>query len=328
VIAGTYTVTVLPDGTAADSMANPIYMPPPPQGSNLVRVVLVQHIYLTEPKFKDRFGGVDSPIIEPFLVSNPSNPASCPSGDFTAIINQFGDLEANFSQSPLPRNGKIEFYRPPASDVPFADGSSPLTKHDCTGYLMATVYPDELAVIHLPTVPAFFDNTHITKKTTFVEPDGVRYLSMGSYGASPLSAADNENVAGPDIKRQDDGSAMFIAIPIRLDPDLSQRVKEKAESLGYNVMPLGEYGPLIPLFEEGPQINPFLTYRNKVATFGFAGDIQNVACFKGSDFSHAPSPVYAASPKNMGQYAPVGIECLVSDFLYAGCGQDFGHWRP
>jgi len=313
-----FTVTVLPHGARRDSMANPIFMPPLPHGSNLTTLVLAQRIYLGEPQVKDRFGGVDAPTIEPFEVRT-STPAACPSGDFTAIIDQFGSFGGNFSQSPLPRNGKIEFYRAPASVVPFADGSSPLTMHDCTSYLMATVSPDKLAVIHLPALPTFFDNTHITETTLFEEPE-VRYLSMGSYGPSRLYASDNENVAGPGLKTLPDGSAIFIAIPIRLPDRLRKEVAKKADKLGYNVMPLAEYGPLIPLAVNGPWINPFLIYRNKVPREEYVGSILNVPCFQGSDFSEASSD-YAASPENMDRYAPVGIECSLSDFLYGDCGR-------
>lgn len=318
-----FTVTVLPDGAVPDaSMPNPIFMPPAPRHSNVVTVVLVQRVYLPEPG-QNRFGG-DAPTIEPFEVSSPTTPAACPSGDFTAIIDQFGSLGINFSQSPLPRNNKIEFYRPPALDVPFADGSSLMTKHDCTSYLMATVLPDKLAVIHLPAVPLFFDNTNITETTTFEEPQGVRYLSLGSYGASWLSIEENENVAGPDIQTRSDGSADFVAIPIRMWLEDTQGVKEIAGERGYNVMPLADNGPLIEFDVNSPQINPFLIYRNKVATNGFAGDIQNVPCFQGTSFGHAPR-VYSASPANMGDYAPIGVECTLSDFLNGDCGQNFSY---
>jgi hypothetical protein len=322
-----YTVTVLPDGTVPDaSMANPIFMPPPARHSVLVTVVLVQRIYLPEPG-EDRYGGFDAPTIEAFEVSDPTTPADCPSGDFSDITSQFGSLGNHFSQSPLPRNSRIEFYRPPVTEVPYADGDSQQTKHDCTGYLMATVFPDRLAVIHLPQMPAFFDNTDITSTTTFVEPDGVRYLSLGSYGATLLGVEENENIAGPDVLTLPDGSATFVAIPVGLSTADIATVISKADQLGYNVMPLAQYGPLIPDDEEGPQINPFLIYRNKVATSGFPGNIKNVACFQGTSFSHAPR-VYAASPANMGEYAPVGIECSLADFLYGGCGQEFHYSRP
>ena len=322
-----YTVTVLPDGTVPDaSMANPIFMPPPARHSDLVTVALVQRIYLPEPG-EDRYGGFEAPTIEPFEVSDPATPVPCPSGDFSAITSQFGSLGSHFSQSPLPRNGRIEFYRPPVTEVPYADGDGPQNKHDCTGYLMATVFPDRLAVIHLPQAPAFFDNTNITSTTIFVEPDGVRYLSLGSYGATVMGVLENENIAGPDVRTLPDGSATFVAIPVGLSIADIETVINKADQLGYNVMPLAQYGPLIPDDAEGPQINPFLIYRNKVAAEGFPGNIKNVRCFQGTSFSHAPR-VYAASPGNMGEYAPVGIECSVSDFLYGACGQDFHYSRP
>lgn len=314
-----YTVTVLPHNARRDEIANPIFMPPLPHGSNPTALVLAQRIYLGEPQDQDRFGGVDAPTIEPFDVRT-SAPAACRRGDFTAIIDQFGSFGGNFSQSPLPREGKIEFYRAPASSVPFADGSSPLTKHDCTSYLMATVFPDTLAVVRLPALPTFFDNTDVTDTTIFEEPE-VRYLSMGSYGASRLYASDNENVAGPDLKTLSDGSAVFIAVPIRLPDRIKKEVAKKADKLGYNVMPLAEYGPLFPLAVNGPNINPFLIYRNKVPREGFVGNILKVPCFQGTDFSEAPSE-YAASDKNMDRYAPTGIECSLSDFLYGDCGQN------
>jgi len=61
-----YTVTVLPHNARRDSMANPIFMPPLPKGSNPTPLVLAQRIYLGEPQDQDRFGGVDAPTIEPF----------------------------------------------------------------------------------------------------------------------------------------------------------------------------------------------------------------------------------------------------------------------
>ena len=223
----------------------------------------------------------------------------------------------------MPRDGKILFYRPPVGDVPFADSDGLQDKHDCTGYLMATVLPDRLAVIHLANVPAFFDNTDIGPTTRFVPPAGVRYLSLGSYGASEMGVLENENIAGPELRRNPDGSATVVAIPLRSSLTDAIAVVNKAEQLGYNVMPLAAYGPLIPDQDDGTQINPFLIYRNKVASDGFSGSIKNVACFQGTSFSHAPQK-YAASPANMGDYAPGGVECSVADFLYGSCGQDFG----
>ena len=327
-----YTVTVLPADTVPD-VANPIFMPPLPPGSNLMTVVLVQRIYLAEPGVKPppgespRFGGVEAPTIEPFEVSNPATPAGCPSGDFSAITSQVESFGGNFSQSPLPRNGRIEFYRPPVSGVPFADGSHQETEQDCTDYLEATVFPDQIAVIHLPKVPRFFDNTDTTALTTFPKADDVdvRYLSLGSYGAHVLPPFNtkggvlaDENIAGPDVKTLADGSATFVAIPVRMSRSDTDDAAAKADGLGYNVMPLAESGLLFP---QGPLLNPFLIYRNKVSASGFAGSIpQKVPCFKGKNFSHAPR-VYAASPANMDTYAPVGIECSLEDFLYGGCGQ-------
>jgi hypothetical protein len=47
-------------------MANPIFFPGPPHKSDLVTAVLVERIYLPEPRVSDRFGGVTAPTIEAF----------------------------------------------------------------------------------------------------------------------------------------------------------------------------------------------------------------------------------------------------------------------
>ena len=317
-----YTITVLPAGAVSDaSMPNLMFMPPLRRPSKAATVMLVQRIYLPEP-LKDRYGDVPPPTIEPFLVSDPMTPAACPADDEgDDLADQFGNVSSRFSQAPLPRDGRIRFYRPPVADVPFADGDGLQDKHDCTGYLMATVLPDRLAVIRLPKVPEFFDNTVIEPDTWFVPPEGVRYLSLGSYGATLMGVLENENIAGPQIRTLSDGSATFVAIPVGSSLMEAVAVINKAEELGYNVLPLANYGPLFPE-GDGTQINPFLIYRNKVASEGFPGNIKNVACFQGTSFDHAPW-MYAASPANMGEYAPTGVECSVDDFVHGSCGQQF-----
>jgi len=56
---------------------------------------------------------------------------------------------------------------------------------------------------------------------------------------------DNENVAGPGSENATRRQRYLIAIPIRLPDRLRKEVAKKADKLGYNVMPLAEYGPLI-----------------------------------------------------------------------------------
>lgn len=322
-----FTITVLPAGTDSDSIPNVLTMPPIPHSSTVNTVALEERVYLPEPK-QNRYGG-DPPTIEAFQVSDPTTPVACPLRDDSVNTDESGNSGGAYGQSPLPNDGIIQFYRPPVILVPFADASRPLTTHDCTSYLEATVFPDQIAVVHLPRVPAFFDNSNVDSTTTFPEPtDGARYISMGSYGASVLKAVQSENVDGPEIKTLPDGSATFVAIPISFSASDYQQVQDKAKELGYNPMPLAENGPLFPGPEPSPNINPFLIYRNKVPAPGFEGDINNVACFHNPKFSQAPSPAFAASPKNMGEYAPIGVECSISGFLYEDCGQEFRYPHP
>jgi hypothetical protein len=319
-----FTVTVLPAGADPGSTPNVLTMPPIPHGSTVNTVALEERIYLPEPDQK-RYGG-EAPTIEAFEVSDPTTPVACPLRDDSVNTDESADPGGAAGQSPLPVDGIIQFYRPPVALVPFADASRPLTAHDCTSYLEATVFPDQIAVVHLFKVPPFFDNTKIDENTRFPEAtDGARYVSMGSYGASLLK---DENVAGSEIKTLSDGSATFVAIPISLPDSEYNQVKDKALELGYNPLPLARNGSLLPGPEPSPNINPFLIYRNKVPAPGFEGDINNVGCFHNPKFKLAPSPAFAASPKNMAEYAPIGVECTVAGFLYEGCGQEFRYPHP
>jgi hypothetical protein len=322
-----FTITVLPDGKRLDSIPNVLTMPPIPNGSTVNTVAFEERIYLPEPG-PDRYGG-DAPTIEAFDINDPSTPVACPLRDDSVNPDESTAPDGTHGQSPLPVNGIIQFYRPPVMLVPFADASRPLTPHDCTSYLEATVFPDQIAVVHLHKVPAFFNNTNVGPTTTFAEPtDGARYISMGSYGASVLFANDGENVAGPEITTLPDGSATFVAIPISLTPSDYQLVHDKAKELGYNPMPLANDGTLFPGPEPSPEINPFLIYREKLPTPGFEGDINNIGCFHNPKFNQAPDPAFAASPKNMGEYAPIGVECTLDGFLYEGCGQESHYPHP
>jgi hypothetical protein len=77
-------------------------------------------------------------------------------------------------------------------------------------------------VIHLPAQPTFFDNTHIKKKTSF-ENSEVRYISLGSYGATPRGERENENIAGPDIRTLRHFERLFSSV---YHTDISQNARK------------------------------------------------------------------------------------------------------
>jgi hypothetical protein len=287
-----YTVYLRPNGSAP--LPNSIQMPP------AADVTLVMRVYLPEPG-KDRFGGVPLPRISPVSVNDLSTTTSCPTP--STVIPQ---LPSNLTQAPLPVDGRILFFRPPASGVPYADGESMLTAEDCTGYLMASVEGERVPVIHIHHLPQFFDNTMIQPDTIFAASE-VRYVSIGSYGASPLTM---QNIAGTDMRQTAQGGAFVVGIPHVLPDEVQAAIRARAEAMGANVLEMAS--PLRPL------VKPFFIYRNKVATEGFAGSIKNVGCFLAGDFNQAP-PSFASSPENMGEYFIDGIECDAADFIAGAC---------
>jgi len=302
-----YRMMVLPYGLASPSAdIKSISMPPIPTGAPLVLATLVLRVYLPAPN-TDRQGGVILPIITTFSAKDMKTPLPCPRSSFSPSGGPPGSGSFNgIPQAPAPKLGKILFYRPPVSGVPFADGSGQLTKDDCTGYLMATVNQDKLSIIRFKKIPTFFDNTKTNAQTTFSETQ-VRYLSMGSYGASVIPVSGN--IAGPAILTKD-GEVTFVVIPASLPADQKARIEAIAAANKFNVLPMAK---------KGPEVLPFLIYRNKVAATGFEGSVGKVPCYTGAPFGTAPAD-YAASSGNMGPYAPQGQECAVERFLLDKCG--------
>lgn len=287
-----YTVYLRPNGSAP--LANSIEMPPASE------VTLVMRVYLPEPG-RDRLGGVGLPRITPVSVNDLSATTTCPT--VSGVIPQ---VETTLTQAPLPVDGQILFYRPPASGVPYADGESMLTAEDCTGYLMASVEGERVPIIYIHQLPQVFDNTMIEPDTVF-EAGDTRYASIGSYGASPLTM---QNIAATEIRRTAEGGAVVVGIPHVLPDAVQAAIRARAEAIGANVLEMAS--PLRPL------IKPFFIYRIKVAAKEFAGSIQNVDCFLAGDFDQAP-PSFASSPENMHEYFIDGIECDDADFIAGEC---------
>lgn len=287
-----YTVYLRPNGSAP--LSNSFEMPPASD------VTLVMRVYLPEPG-KDRLGGVALPRITPVSANDLSTTTACP-----ATSSAIPELPSNLTQAPLPVDGHILFFRPPASGVPYADGESRLTPDDCSGYLMASVEGERVPVIQIHRLPEFFDNTTIAPNTVFAAPE-VRYASIGSYGASPLEM---QNIAATEMRQTPQGGALIVGIPHVLPDAVQAAIQARAEAMGVNVLKMAS--PLRPL------IKPFFIYRNKVAAEGFAGSVKNVGCFLAGDFNQAPAS-FASSPDNMGEYFIDGVECDAADFIAGTC---------
>jgi hypothetical protein len=318
-----YQVFVLPNGQTAPANVNSLNMPPLSHNSRTPALaVLVMRIYLPEPDH-NRLGGVDPPVITAVSAGDLQTPVSCPassptskaSGAGQAGMPAFGSFDKNaFPQPPSPQDGKIYFYRPPVYAIPFADGSSQYTVCDCTGYLAATLSAEQVAVVHLKKIPTFFDNTNTNPNTTMPDVQ-VRYISMGSYGATvipPPKSGLRGNIAGPEMLHTEDGGVTFVVIPALLQKQTKEAIERLAAVKHFNVLPMAGVRHLA---------KPFLIYRNKVTATGFTeGSIGNVPCYLEKPFEEAPIN-YAASISNMGAYAPEGVTCKVSEFLNGTCGK-------
>jgi hypothetical protein len=313
-----YHALVLPNGQSASGHVSSVSMPPLQSGAS---AVLVMRVYLPEPRL-DRMGGVPLPVITAVSPKDQQTPMPCPASSTTAKtsgptesgIPPFGSFESKgFPQPPDPKDGKVLFYRPPVYAVPFADGTSQYTLNDCTGYLMATLSTEKIAVIHFKQIPSFFDNTNTTPTTVLPEVQ-VRYISLGSYGASVIPAPRSGlggNIAGPQMLQAPDGVVTFVVIPALLPKRTKEAIKELATAKNFNVLPMAGQRPIA---------KPFLIYRNKVTTDGFEGSISKVPCYLDTPFDQAPV-AYAATDSNMGPYVPEGVTCTVADFLSGKCGR-------
>jgi hypothetical protein len=171
---------------------------------------------------------------------------------------------------------------------------------------MASVEGERVPIIHIHRLPQFLDNTMLEPDTIFAAPE-VRYLSIGSYGASPLEM---QNIAGTEMGQTPQGGALIVGIPHGLPDAVQAAIEARGDAMGANVPKMAS--PLRPL------IKPFFIYRNKVAAEGFAGSIRNIGCFTAGDFDQAP-PSFASSPDNMGEYFIDGVECDSADFIAGAC---------
>lgn len=314
-----YRALVLPDGLTAPANVSSLSMPPLPSDSTSpATTVLVMRVYLPEPG-RDRMGGVPLPVITAVSAKDLRTPVSCPASLSTSKtaksgVPLFGSFDkSDFPQPPSPQDGKIFFYRLPVYATPFADGSSQYTLNDCTGYLAATLSAEKVAVIHINKTPTFFDNTNTNANTTLPDVQ-VRYISMGSYGASvipPPNSGLKGNIDGPEMLHTADGGVTFVVIPALLPKRTKDAIEKLAATNHFNVLPMAGLRP---------SAKPFLVYRNKVTATGFEGSISKVPCYLEQPFDQAPID-YAASRSNMGVYVPEGVVCRVSQFLNGTCGK-------
>lgn len=227
--------------------------------------------------------------------------------------------QAKAFQPPSPAaDGKIGFYRTLQEGTPFPEGE---TRDKCTKYLSATLDPKKLAVLRIPKLANTFDNRNVNASTVFL-PTEARYISLGLTGASKTYRTSTVtygsstyqlygSMEGNEMKRVN-GGAYFVVIPSSLSSVETSVVLRQATARGYNVMTMPE---------AGAAVQPFAVLRMKVPQEGFRGDPESAPCEEAGLDAVTPEDSASGDPtKAMGEYAPSGQTCDVTEFLNGSCG--------
>lgn len=288
----------------------------------------------------DRRGFVDAPEVYAVDARDLTTPQPCPSLDISleqaaetvgeaptdvSFVSSDGQTQSvgNFGNPPQ-ISGRVAFYRIPIPLIQYAgagsiaaNGSEPVEQlESCTGYLSAGLYNwAQINLVGVKSQPTAFDNSTLMpgSSTTFDRGE-VLYYSMGSYGPTPLEIGQNAMIPHTTTVHTNGGplSTVYAVVPeSRLDPRSpdQQVIADWASAGGFNVM---------PMTRTGLNFVPVLIYRNKGTQSDFSGSIrEKVACYTTANpdappefrsWSDAP-PEFAASPANMGDYAPMGLPC-------------------
>jgi hypothetical protein len=301
-----YTAFFKPEGAPTpDGIPESNVLTLPPSDAN-ERIYITMRSYWPEPLYP-RVGG-PPPVITAVSASDPSQLAICPGiglGEDPFPLAPF--------KIPTPESGRILFFRPPNAIIPMSDGTQTAEPNGCTGYLMAELSDTDLNLIKMHKVPTFPDNQSYTVGSVWEDDFEVRYVGLEANGATVMGP--RSNVAMNDLKLQADGSAYVLTIPRPSSVAAEERLAlaEKAKIESWNLMVSAD---------EGSQLAPFMTYRNKLAHDSFEFGTSATPCF-GPDLGEwsEASIEYASSPENMGEYYIDGVTCAVGEVLDGSCAQ-------
>lgn len=247
------------------------------------------------------------------------------------VVSSAGSMYA----APTPVPQYVQFYRPVASDAPFADVSQIPAKGTppdaCSGYVIANLPNNRVSLIHIPEVPTFPNYAGATSSTPRTNSDDVQFFSLIMYGVNrqiysfgnpnPVQALRNAELGNQDIAKNSDGSATFVIYPTSATAGQVARIAAIAKANGWNILHGGVKTRAIPLnvlaLREKGQ-NP--DWNNALS----ANDVTQGAPCPQSFTPDLPLPsdppsAQATQTNGMGLTAPNGQNCTIAQFTSGRC---------
>ena len=163
--------------------------------------------------------------------------------------------------APTPVPQYVQFYRPVASQAPFADVSqipAAGTPPDaCGGYVIANIPNNRVSLVHVPQVPSFPNYTGATSSTLRDNSDNLQSFSMIMYGVNrqiysfgspnPVQALRNSELGNQEVATNSDGSATFVIYPPSANVVQVARIAAIAKANGWNILHGGVKTRAIPV---------------------------------------------------------------------------------
>ena len=245
---------------------------------------------------------------------------------FFIHAQKYGPIEP----SPEPSTGnKIYFTRFPAAMFVGLDGYPGVLPYGCANYLSATVPLDQISVTTMHSVPTFFNNDLVTRRTV-MQDYPIRYQSITQAyftlnGPLYRSLWVNTN----DAKYTANGEWVTVWLPSepRLPAAQERAVRAMAAARDYNVIQLAPKA-LGPVGRQMPDGQIVLRQKGISPNFGYSN--RNTPCFSETNdyrtWSSQTSPEffeeYASSPANNGPYYLDGYKTTFADFMGGGSSRN------
>jgi hypothetical protein len=241
-------------------------------------------------------------------------------GEIVTLGDNGGSL-AGIEFAPTLNPDLIEFTRPPL--VPGADVSSIPPPDNCAGYLGAGTDPSRIGLIRMPHVATWFDTTHLTPTTPFVQEE-TTYISFSMYGAAvgiyDPTRPQSGSFANQQLLVDSTGGSTIVVWPRSLTLAEQSQVFAYAQQRNWVLMRGSQAGPLttanllIRLKGDSP------TYQGGYTPTAYR---TGVPCYfndhPGAAWSAVSGSEFVASPQNIGTGAPQGVNCTVQSFLSGAC---------
>lgn len=273
-----YSIAIVPEGSYTDNYTNVITFP-----KDLLYLSIYLRVYLpdedvTSDPETGYSGGVPLPTITAFDTRTGA-PTACPETRGIPMVADSSSGQGNDSSGmPAPVDGQIRFYNLSASGFYGTDDNH---------YLSAPFDPVKGTVAVLRFKPP----TH----TDTSDPDGVldsetevRYWSF--IVCSEKLTITSACLADYQAVVDDDGFVNLMLGPPRLE--------KKAKARGFNFLPWGRYEDTVVI------------YRNLVSNQYFPYSNGAVPLY------NSDAPQEGQSAENfIGDYAPVGVQCSIEEFL-------------